>query len=135
MSKSINGIHILYNIYGLTRIFSSIARLCFQKCQNCLAMKNILLWIPGGVSSPVTLTAYVVISLLEADLVPFDPRIESAAKCIKQSLDDVTDSYSLSIISYMFAKMKKTEDYKMVMNKLNDMAIDEGTWTSGIIFL
>ena len=78
------------------------------------------------------MTAYVVISLLEADFVPFDPRIESAAKCIKESLNDVTDSYSLSIISYMFSKMKKTEDYEMVMKKLNDMAIDEG---SDILFV
>ena len=80
----------------------------------------------GGVTTPVTLTAYVLISLLEADLPSSDVRAVKASKCVENSLDDVDDSYSLAIIAYMFAKAKNDAYYAKVMKKLDDMAIEEG---------
>jgi len=80
----------------------------------------------GGVTTPVTLTAYVLISLLEADLPSSDVRAVKASKCVESALDNVTDSYSLAIIAYMFAKAKNDVFYEKVMKKLDDMVIDEG---------
>ncbi|XP_066919557.1 alpha-1-macroglobulin-like isoform X3 [Clytia hemisphaerica] len=79
----------------------------------------------GGVKTPATLTAYVTISLLEADVASFDTRLYAASKCVRKSLDDINDSYSLAIIAYMFAKLKDSQGYDQVMKRLNSMAIDE----------
>ena len=75
--------------------------------------------LTGGVKTPVTLTAYVTISLLEADVAPIDTRLEAASKCVRKSLDDINDSYSLAIIAYMFAKLKDSDGYDQVMKRLN----------------
>jgi len=83
----------------------------------------------GGVKSPVTLTAYVLISLLEADLKHTDPRAEEASLCVSNYINDVKDSYSLNIIAYMFAKMKDNARYQFVMEKLSNMAIKEDGMT------
>ena len=80
------------------------------------------------------MTAYVAISLLEADYLPYDTRLESAARCVEKSLYEVNDSYSLAIIAYMFAKMKKTDEYSLVMKKLNKMVVDQGIFLVIIIF-
>ncbi|XP_057300499.1 alpha-2-macroglobulin-like protein 1 isoform X4 [Hydractinia symbiolongicarpus] len=79
----------------------------------------------GGVKTPATLTAYVLISLLEADLGANDQRAVKAASCVSNTLDEIKDSYSLSIIAYMFAKMKDTASYNKVMKRLDAMAIKE----------
>ena len=80
----------------------------------------------GGVTTPVTLTAYVLISLLEADLPHDHPDAIRASERVLESLDGVKDSYSLALISYMFAKMKDTVNYEKVIERLNEKAIKLG---------
>ena len=46
--------------------------------------------VQGGVKSPVTLTAYVMVSLLEADVPAQDAAMEKARKgCLQARLDEV----------------------------------------------
>eukprot|EP00794_Sanderia_malayensis_P009950 gene9950-10970_t len=89
----------------------------------------------GGVKSPVTLTGYVVIALLEADMPPFSRTIRLAVnKCIKPNLGDIKDSYSLAILSYAMAKAQLQEEYKTVSKMLSDKAIKKGGmrhWEAG----
>ncbi|EDO33393.1 predicted protein, partial [Nematostella vectensis] len=56
--------------------------------------------LKGGVSTPVTLTAFVVVSLLEAGVAPSDPVITKAIKCISSKKNSVTDSYSNAILAF-----------------------------------
>ena len=80
----------------------------------------------GGVKTSVTLTAYVLISLLEANLTHSSVAIRAASECVLGSLDGVKDSYSLALISYMFAKVKDTKNYEKIMERLNKKAIKLG---------
>ncbi|XP_065672425.1 pregnancy zone protein isoform X2 [Hydra vulgaris] len=77
----------------------------------------------GGVKSPVTLTAYVIISLLEADIIATHPKLVNASKCVTDSLSKITDSYSLSIIAYMYAKIGDFKTYQSVIATLNKLAV------------
>ncbi|XP_047140669.1 alpha-1-macroglobulin isoform X3 [Hydra vulgaris] len=77
----------------------------------------------GGVKTPVTLTAYVLISLLEADIIATHPKLVNASKCVTDSLSNITDSYSLSIIAYMFAKIGDFKTYQSVIDTLNKLAV------------
>lgn len=86
----------------------------------------------GGVKTPATLTAYVLIALLEADVPPSDVRATKASGCVQAALDDITDSYSLAIISYMFAKLRDTENYEKVMLRLDALAVREGNCACAI---
>jgi len=97
---------------------------CFRKLGSLhnKAMK-------GGVDTPVTLTAYVLISLLESDpAIVNNARFSVAVACVSARVEEVKDSYSLSIIAYMFAKMKDSENYGKVMKTLNGMAVEEGVF-------
>ncbi|XP_047140666.1 murinoglobulin-1 isoform X2 [Hydra vulgaris] len=77
----------------------------------------------GGVKTPVTLTAYVIISLLEADIIATHPKLVNASKCVTDSLSNITDSYSLSIIAYMYAKIGDFKTYQSVIDTLNKLAV------------
>ena len=80
----------------------------------------------GGVKTPATLTAYVLISLLDAGWKFNSGTIKNATKCVVFSND--TDSYSLSIMAYLFAKLKDNERYGTVMKFLDEKAINVGKY-------
>ena len=80
----------------------------------------------GGVKTPVTLTAYVLTALLEAGLDPEDSEAEDAHYCVANYINEIKDSYSLAIIANMYAKLESNDEYEMVMNKLKELAINEG---------
>jgi hypothetical protein len=56
----------------------------------------------GGLhgESEIGLTAYIVISLLEANVSSSDPAIENAMRCL--SMQSVNDTYTLSLLAYAF---------------------------------
>ena len=80
----------------------------------------------GGVTTPVTLTAYVVISLLEANIPANHPQLTVASKCVNDALSSINDSYSLAIIAYMYAKIGNYNKYQSVMKTLDKLAIHNG---------
>ena len=80
----------------------------------------------GGVKTPVALTAYVLTALLEAGLDPDDPEAEDAHYCVANYINKIKDSYSLAIIANMYAKLGSNDEYEMVMDKLKELAINEG---------
>merc|ERR1712226_1359625 len=84
----------------------------------------------GGVKTPATLTAYVLISLLEAGYSLENAKITAGADCVGTVLDtfkgtpDAADSYSLSIFAYLFAKLDHPS-HGDVMDLLDKKAIKE----------
>ncbi|XP_065060175.1 alpha-1-macroglobulin-like isoform X3 [Rhopilema esculentum] len=81
----------------------------------------------GGVKTPVTLTGYVVVALLEADMKPENPNIKMAIKeCIKPQLSQVNDTYSLNILAYTMAKAGRNKELTYLLTKLDSMTRKEG---------
>jgi len=81
----------------------------------------------GGVKTPATLTAYILISLIEAGYK--DHRaVTSGLSCVLdvftkfESSPETADSYSLSIFAYFFAKMG-APSYTSALNLLDTKAI------------
>ena len=83
-------------------------------------------FILGGVKTPVTLTAYVMISLLDAGVKKSDSRMQRLLSCLRNNLADVKDAYSLAIISYAFAKVGAVSEYRRTKAHLDKLAIEKG---------
>jgi len=88
----------------------------------------------GGVKTPATLTAYVIVSLLEAGFTHNSIPIKTASSCVEKVFSDMEvrsavgqqmDSYSLSIMAYMFAKLKNRDFYKRTVKILDKIATNK----------
>ncbi|KAK3727994.1 hypothetical protein QZH41_015942, partial [Actinostola sp. cb2023] len=90
---------------------------CFKK-QGRLFNKG----LKGGVSTPVTLTAYVLISLLESKVNPKSDVIVKALKCVTSQKDNVTDPYSNAIIAYALT-LARHPDRGEFLTRLGSQAI------------
>nr|BAJ05271.1 alpha-2-macroglobulin [Diadumene lineata] len=80
--------------------------------------------LKGGVTTPVTLTAYVVISLLESGVNPKSDVITKALGCITAQKNTVTDSYSNAIIAYALT-LAKHPDRAEFLRRLKALAIEK----------
>ncbi|KAK3727995.1 hypothetical protein QZH41_015943 [Actinostola sp. cb2023] len=78
--------------------------------------------LKGGVSTPVTLTAYVLISLLESKINPKSDVIVKALKCVTSQKDSVTDPYSNAIIAYALT-LARHPDRGEFLKRLGSQAI------------
>ena len=75
-------------------------------------MASFAVWVDGSnycFPWEGTLTAYVTISLLEDDIAPSDARLEVFFQ-MADALDDINDSYSISIIAFIFPKFMIVAD-------------------------
>ncbi|XP_018427504.1 PREDICTED: CD109 antigen-like, partial [Nanorana parkeri] len=91
--------------------------------------------LQGGLDGPVTLTAYVLTSLLEDATYRqlYDANIQRAVKYIESKFDDgISTNYTLSVVAYALTLAKSTKA-EAALNKLNSMAITAGElkfWSS-----
>ncbi|XP_057308923.1 pregnancy zone protein-like isoform X2 [Hydractinia symbiolongicarpus] len=75
----------------------------------------------GGVSSGITMTAFVVNALLEAKVPHNDSRMQSALACITNRLNKISDPYTAALISYTLSLAGSTKRFDM-LNKLDSMS-------------
>eukprot|EP00057_Strongylocentrotus_purpuratus_P014688 XP_011669162.1 PREDICTED: alpha-2-macroglobulin isoform X2 [Strongylocentrotus purpuratus] len=80
----------------------------------------------GGVSGESMLTAYVVVTFLEAGLPREDEGVVRGLECVIADLESVDDTYALAQIAYALALADRTSEFDQVMNKLKGRAVTEG---------
>lgn len=73
------------------------------------------------------MTAYILIALLDAGHKPESPVIRKATQCVAENFALFEeDSYALSIMAYLFAKLKHDSAYSASMQILEGLATREG---------
>ena len=87
------------------------------------------------IKRPVTMTTYVFISLLEVGFQTHAEVFRKASRCITGSFARFDrDSYTLSLMAYLFAKLKYESAYQDTMILLDKMSVKEGI-CSTIVFV
>ncbi|XP_033108114.1 C3 and PZP-like alpha-2-macroglobulin domain-containing protein 8 [Anneissia japonica] len=87
--------------------------------------------IQGGVKGKVSLTAYVVIALLEAGIKSVDEiaAIDNANKFLEENIQHVDDPYTAALTAYALVRLDSQASNRAV-RILRSMAITQGGYTS-----
>uniref|UniRef100_A0A671M5G4 Alpha-macroglobulin-like TED domain-containing protein n=1 Tax=Sinocyclocheilus anshuiensis TaxID=1608454 RepID=A0A671M5G4_9TELE len=80
----------------------------------------------GGVGDNVTMTAYIVASLLELDVLVTDPIITNALSCLRPVVGNVGNTYATALLAYTFSLAGETSTRAQLLNALDNVAITEG---------
>uniref|UniRef100_A0A672NJ38 Alpha-2-macroglobulin-like protein 1 n=1 Tax=Sinocyclocheilus grahami TaxID=75366 RepID=A0A672NJ38_SINGR len=80
----------------------------------------------GGVGDNVTMTGYVVASLLELDVLVTDPIITNALSCLRPVVGNVGNTYATALLAYTFSLAGETSTRAQLLNALDNVAISEG---------
>ncbi|XP_022095185.1 alpha-2-macroglobulin-like isoform X2 [Acanthaster planci] len=98
-----------------------------QNKQGCFNARGKLCHkaMAGGVNNEITLTSYVVTSLLEAGVAPEDPVILNALSCLESEANTLSDTYAAAQLAYamVLAGHPAASD---VMDYLESVAVTEG---------
>ncbi|XDV12115.1 hypothetical protein PO909_000847 [Leuciscus waleckii] len=81
----------------------------------------------GGVGDEVTMTAYIVASLLELGVPATDPVITNALSCLGPVIGDLGNTYTTALLAYTFSLAGETTTRSQLLTTLNNLAISEGT--------
>ncbi|ROI15092.1 Pregnancy zone protein [Anabarilius grahami] len=81
----------------------------------------------GGVGDSVTMTAYVVVSLLELGIPVTDPVITNALSCLRPVVGNLGNTYATALLAYAFSLAGETNTRSQLLTALNNNAISEGT--------
>ncbi|XP_067219832.1 alpha-2-macroglobulin-like [Chanodichthys erythropterus] len=81
----------------------------------------------GGVGDSVTMTAYVVVSLLELGIPVTDPVITNALSCLRPVVGNLGNTYATALLAYSFSLAGETSTRSQLLTALNNNAISEGT--------
>jgi len=82
----------------------------------------------GGVTGPVTLTAFVINALLEAGKTAEHPVLQQALQCVSNGLSKVNDSYTASILAYTLS-LAGSPEKELMITYLKENAIKEDDLT------
>ncbi|OCT71331.1 hypothetical protein XELAEV_18034310mg [Xenopus laevis] len=77
----------------------------------------------GGVDDEISLSAYVTIALMEADLPKQDPVVVDALSCLRKAAQKVSSIYTQALIAYTFTLSGDTELREMLLDKLDEKAV------------
>eukprot|EP00794_Sanderia_malayensis_P010196 gene10196-11244_t len=77
--------------------------------------------LKGGISSGISMTAYVLSALIEAGLSVDALQATRALQCISSGIDKISDSYSAAILAYTLT-LANSPDRSKVMKKLDSLA-------------
>nr|XP_006814064.1 PREDICTED: alpha-2-macroglobulin-P-like [Saccoglossus kowalevskii] len=93
--------------------------------------------LKGGVSNDISLTAFVLIAMLEAGIPNNDFSVQLGLKCLEDNMNELNDVYPVAIITYAFA-LAGSEHKEFMMQKLNELATVEGHYpcspSAGTVF-
>ncbi|XP_067280946.1 alpha-2-macroglobulin-like protein 1 [Pseudorasbora parva] len=80
----------------------------------------------GGVGDNVTMTAYIVASLLEIGVPVTDPIITNALSCLRPVVGNLGNTYATALLAYTFSLAGETTTRSQLLTALNNLAISEG---------
>ncbi|KAL1246514.1 hypothetical protein QQF64_034648 [Cirrhinus molitorella] len=80
----------------------------------------------GGVGDGVTMTGYIVASLLELGVPVSDPAITNALSCLRSSVGNLGNTYATALLAYTFSLAGETSTRSQLLTALDNTAISEG---------
>ncbi|XP_017210396.2 pregnancy zone protein isoform X5 [Danio rerio] len=81
----------------------------------------------GGVDDNVTMTGYIVASLLEIGVPVTDPVITKALSFLRPLVGNLGNTYVTALLAYTFSLAGETNTRTQLLNALRNIAISEGT--------
>ncbi|CAM4547116.1 unnamed protein product [Leuciscus chuanchicus] len=81
----------------------------------------------GGVGDNVTMTAYIVASLLELGVPVTDPVITNALSCLRPVVGNLGNTYATALLAYTFSLAGETTTRSQLLTTLKDLEISEAT--------
>ncbi|KAF5901964.1 alpha-2-macroglobulin-like, partial [Clarias magur] len=77
----------------------------------------------GGVNDDVTITAYIIASLLELGNTVQDPVVNKGLMCLKSSVGNLTNTYATALLAYTFSLAGENEARQHLLKELDTIAI------------
>ncbi|XP_072037591.1 uncharacterized protein [Amphiura filiformis] len=90
---------------------------CFRT-QGRVAHKAML----GGANGDVTMTAYIITTMLQAGIAQDDPTIVSGLECIAERVERLNDTYTIAQTAYALALAQDEVTLPVIMEKLEGLA-------------
>ncbi|RXN08318.1 alpha-2-macroglobulin-like isoform X2 [Labeo rohita] len=124
--------------FGLARNFIYIDPNVLQSAKNwlistqgsdgCFMQQGTLYHsdMKGGVGDSVTMTGYIVASLLELGVPVTDPAITNALSCLRSSVGNLGNTYATALLAYTFSLAGETSTRSQLLTALDNIAISEG---------
>ncbi|XP_056097146.1 alpha-2-macroglobulin-P-like [Rhinichthys klamathensis goyatoka] len=81
----------------------------------------------GGVGDNVTMTAYIVASLLEIGIPITDPVITNALSCLRPVVGNLGNTYATALLAYTFSLAGETTTRSQLLTTLKDLNIFEAS--------
>ncbi|XP_065326171.1 murinoglobulin-1-like [Pelmatolapia mariae] len=94
---------------------------CFEKSGKLFNNR-----MKGGVSDEVTLSAYVTAAFLEINTSQHDPVMKKSLACLKQSISDLSNTYTTALLAYVFTLAGDMETRAHLLQHLDRVAVREG---------
>ncbi|CAI5692216.1 unnamed protein product [Oreochromis niloticus] len=94
---------------------------CFEKSGKLFNNR-----MKGGVSDEVTLSAYVTAAFLEMNTSQHDPVMKKSLACLKQSISDLSNTYTTALLAYVFTLAGDVETRAHLLQHLDRVAVREG---------
>ncbi|XP_077086661.1 alpha-2-macroglobulin-like [Siphateles boraxobius] len=125
--------------FGLAKRFVFIDPDVLQKAKNwlisqqgskgCFIQQGTLYHneMKGGVGDNVTMTAYIVASLLELGVPVTDPVITNALSCLRPVIENLGNTYATALLAYTFSLAGETTTRSQLLKTLKDLDISEAT--------
>ncbi|XP_026080573.1 alpha-2-macroglobulin-like protein 1 [Carassius auratus] len=80
----------------------------------------------GGVGDNVTMTGYVVASLIEMGVLVTDPIITNALSCLRPVVGNLGNIYATALLAYAFSLAGETSTRTQLLSSLDNASISEG---------
>ncbi|XP_075207729.1 alpha-2-macroglobulin-like [Anomaloglossus baeobatrachus] len=77
----------------------------------------------GGVEDEISLSAYITIAILEANVSRQDPLLSNALSCLMKASVNVSNVYTQALLAYTFSLSGETELRESFMEKLEEKAV------------
>ncbi|XP_068440468.1 alpha-2-macroglobulin-like [Clinocottus analis] len=94
---------------------------CFEKSGKLFNNR-----MKGGVSDEVTLSAYITAAFLEMKTPVDDPVVKKSLSCLRESLGDLSNSYTTALLAYVFTLAGDMEARAHLLKHLDSVAIQQG---------
>uniref|UniRef100_A0A3B3TZJ1 Alpha-2-macroglobulin-like n=1 Tax=Poecilia latipinna TaxID=48699 RepID=A0A3B3TZJ1_9TELE len=94
---------------------------CFKKSGKLFNNR-----MKGGVSDEVTLSAYITAAFLEMNISVNDPVVAQSLLCLKESINDFSNTYTTALLAYVFTLAGDMETRAHLLQHLDSVAIKDG---------
>uniref|UniRef100_A0A669C948 Alpha-2-macroglobulin domain-containing protein n=1 Tax=Oreochromis niloticus TaxID=8128 RepID=A0A669C948_ORENI len=94
---------------------------CFKKSGKLFHNR-----MKGGVSDEVTLSAYITAAFLEMNISQHDPVVNNSLACLRESINDLSNTYTTALLAYVFTLAGDTETRAHLLQHLDTVAVREG---------